>query len=172
MNTTFYGTLNSSLQNMIPTTKWYLGDNGSTNSNAYNYNVNDWYTYTYSTNTNCGTTTTISTKIGLPYLIDYMYSAPSSTCSRTTMSGSYSNCSSSNWFYLEKNAYNWYTLSSQCRYSTSEYRAYNIYITTSGDTSRVNGSTSYYLYPVFYLNTSIYIKSGNGSNSNPYYINI
>ena len=152
-----YG-IDSSLRGYIETTSWYLYGSRTSQSKQ------NWYLCERGGNscTPSGPSTgdtSVTSKIGLMYLSDYLYA-----------SGYYSNADTStqdmdyfgnkNWLYK---GYEW-TLTPD---SSSTDRVWG-----------VDGGVKYYGYtnyrygsrPTFYLKSSVYVTGGNGSFDNPYTI--
>ena len=150
---------------MIKNVTWYLGGYSSasvTAENFFNYERSTSNNYYYSSNTGYKTATGY---IGLMYPSDYGYSVLSSSCARTVKLGAYNSlaCGGSSW--LKKEALEW-TLSHNTGYSDDV-----LYVHYEGRLANYtyahNGSAT---RPVLYLDSSVYIIKGTGTESDPYII--
>ena len=153
-----YG-IDASYRGYIENATWYLYGSGTSQSKQ------NWYLCERGGNscTPSGPSTgdtSVTSKIGLMYLSDYLYA-----------SGYYSNAdtnpqyksyySNKNWLYK---GYEW-TLTP---YASSDYRAWSV--TWGGYASEGNSDESFGSRPTFYLKSSVYVTGGNGSFDNPYTI--
>ena len=98
------------------------------------------------------------------YPSDYGYSVLASSCARTTNLGSYSNstCAGQSWMYGQ--GYEWtITPYSSVRFSVC-------YVSNLGLLSNNFAYTGYVARPVLYLDSSVYVIDGTGTQSDPYII--
>ena len=114
---------------------------------------------------------TISTKIGLMYVSDYLLSLGSSVLSYT----SYTNRTilKTGWMHLSNNdsgapSTSEMTMTRNGAYSDGNYRAW--YVDSEGLVGRIGVHNTHSVRPVFYLTTDIKLDSGNGTSDNPYII--
>ena len=149
--------INDTYRPMIENVTWYLGGHSSTSATAEAF-----YGYERGTTVYSGRPTTATGYIGLMYPSDYGYSVLSSSCARTTNLSSYNNatCAGQSWLYGQ--GYGW-TITP--RSSRSDHVFYLIH-------SGYYGSANYGFSarPVLYLDSSVYVYDGNGSQSDPYII--
>lgn len=161
LNGTYYNSLNSTYRNMISPSTYYLG--GSTTSNYQTLTASGYYnaerdsSQVYSGNP--GSTTQ---NIGLMYPSDYGYAAGES-CLSTALYSYYSSCRNSD--YLFSRVYDWL----QAPYASNSYNAAILYSAghVYGFGNNVNFNFNA-VRPVLYLNTSVQITDGIGSQSNPF----
>ena len=144
--------INDTYRPMIENVTWYLGGYSSTSATAeafYGYERGD---------------TVYSGKVGLMYVSDYGYSVLASSCARTTNLRSYDNatCAGQSWFYGQ--GYEW-TITPSSSYSNRV-----IYVSNSGRLTSTSANNGYSARPVLYLDSSVYVIDGNGSQSDPYII--
>ena len=149
--------IKSAYKGMIKEVTWYLGGFESAKTTPdlmYGYERG---------NEDGGNPKKDSGKIGLMYASDYGYAVPSKNCARTTQLYSYSNsCVTNNWLYghgfewLITNDTSW---SSGC-----------IDLTSRGHLSDQNTGIGYSVRPVLYLDSSVYVLDGDGSEADPYII--
>ena len=152
--------INDIYRPMIENVTWYLGGHSTQSATAEAF-----YGYERGTTVSSGRPTETTGYIGLMYPSDYGYSVLSSSCARTTNLGSYNNatCAGQSWMYGQ--GYEW-TITPDS--SSSDY-VFNV--NSSGNLSNVNGA--YYGYaarPVLYLDSSVYVIDGTGTQSDPYII--
>ena len=151
--------ISATYRNMIANVTWYLGGYSSASATAGSF-----YSYERGTTVYSGSPTEWEGKIGLMYPSDYGYSVLSSSCARTTNLSSYDNstCAGESWLYGE--GYEW-TISP--RSSDSRY-VFILSSIESLNTGYANRGVS--ARPVLYLDSSVYVIDGNGSQSDPYII--
>lgn len=103
--------------------------------------------------------TSVAGYIGLMYASDYAYSTP---CSRSILIDNYGTtaCSGQSWLY----GYNEWTLTAQTTYKKI------FAVTTSGVISGSNLSNNHAVRPSLYLDASVFLISGSGTESDPYII--
>ena len=158
--------INSTYRNMIANVTWHLGG-GSTGTadTCYNLEMNSDKYGEFSE----VPTTNWEGKIGLMYVSDYMYSTLASVCSRTTELDMYNDpehsptCIGENWLFGEGREF---TISVQLGFV--EIITVN---SIDGDILWTRGSRyGYFIRPVLYLNSKVYVVDGNGTESDPYII--
>ena len=151
--------INDTYRPMIEKVTWYLGGYSSTSATAEAF-----YGYERGTTVYSGRPTSTTGYIGLMYPSDYGYSVLSSSCARTTNLGSYNNatCAGQSWLYGQ--GYEW-TITPRSSSSNGVF-----YVLYSG---RLNNGIAYRGYsarPVLYLDSSVYVIDGTGTQSDPYII--
>ena len=161
LNGTYYNSLNSTYRNMISPSTYYLG--GSTTSNYRTLTASGYYnaerdsSQVYSGNP--GSTTQ---NIGLMYPSDYGYAAGES-CLSAALYNYDSSCQYTDYLSIGKTEWLQAPLASHSTYAAA-----------LGSTGRVYGGgrlvarSSNAVRPVLYLNTSVQITDGIGSQSNPF----
>ncbi len=151
--------INNTYRSMIENVTWYLGGYSSTSATAEAF-----YGYERGTTVYSGRPTSTTGYIGLMYPSDYGYSVLSSSCARTTNLGSYNNatCAGQSWLYGQ--GYEW-TITPNSSYS---YVA--VYLSCSGNLSISSADNGYAARPVLYLDSSVYVIDGTGTQSDPYII--
>ena len=151
--------INITYRNMIANVKWYLGGYSSLNVTAAAF-----YGYERGTTVYSGNSTQWEGKIGLMYPSDYGYSVLASSCARTTNLDSYSSstCAGESWLYGE--SYEW-TIT-----PVSSRSDYVVFLYNDGPLNNYNPSAGYAVRPVLYLDASVYIIDGSGTENNPYII--
>ena len=151
--------INDTYRPMIENVTWYLGGNSSTSATAEAF-----YGYERGTTVYSGIPTSTTGYIGLMYPSDYGYSVLASSCARTTNLSSYNKatCAGQSWLYGQ--GYEW-TITPFSSYSVSVFLVDN-----SGFLSYTNAKYGYSARPVLYLDSSVYVIDGNGSQSDPYII--
>ncbi len=151
--------INDTYRPMIENVTWYLGGYSSTSATAEAF-----YGYERGTTVYSGRPTSTTGYIGLMYPSDYGYSVLSSSCARTTNLGSYNNatCAGQSWLYGQ--GYEW-TIT-PC--SSGGSRVFLVYY--SGSLSNSNANLGYAARPVLYLDSSVYVIDGTGTQSDPYII--
>ena len=151
--------INNTYRSMIENVTWYLGGYSSTSATAEAF-----YGYERGTTVYSGRPTSTTGYIGLMYPSDYGYSVLSSSCARTTNLRSYNNatCAGQSWLYGQ--GYEW-TITPVSSSSNSVFRVnYVGYLTYS---SAYDGHAA---RPVLYLDSSVYVIDGTGTQSDPYII--
>ena len=151
--------INDTYRPMIENVTWYLGGYSSTSATAESF-----YGYERGTTVYSGRPTSTTGYIGLMYPSDYGYSVLASSCARTTNLSSYSNstCAGQSWMYGE--GYEW-TIS-----PNSSSSSYVFYLSYNGNLVNFNAGSGFSARPVLYLDSSVYVIDGNGSQSDPYII--
>ena len=150
-----YG-IDSSLRGYIETTTWYLNGSGTAQSKQ------NWYLCERGGNSctpsgpNQGDAS-VTSKIGLMYLSDYLYaSGYYASTDTTTQTAQY--FGNKNWLYKGAD----WTLTP---YASG---AGNVWIVSFGGADYVNSLSPYGSRPTFYLKSSVYVTGGNGSFDDPY----
>ena len=151
--------INDAYRAMIENVTWYLGGYSSTSATAEAF-----YGYERGDTVYSGRPTSTTGYIGLMYPSDYGYSVLASSCARTTNLGSYSNstCAGQSWMYGQ--GYEW-TITPR-----SSLSAYVFNVDSSGHLSNYSAYNGNSVRPVLYLDSSVYVIDGNGSQSDPYII--
>ncbi len=151
--------INDIYRPMIENVTWYLGGHST-----YNATAEAFYGYERGTTVYSGRPTTATGYIGLMYPSDYGYSVLSSSCARTTNLGSYNNatCAGQSWMYGQ--GYEW-TITPVSSYSNSVFHVYYY-----GYLDRYSAYNGYAARPVLYLDSSVYVIDGTGTQSDPYII--
>ena len=155
--------IDDTYRNMIANVRWHLGGHSTTSATA-----DAFYTAERGATVYSGHSTYWDGKIGLMYVSDYGYSVLASSCARTTNLGSYNNatCAGQSWLYGQ--GYEWTITPYSSRYGSL------LIIYPSGNLSYYSTSPSAELAravrPVLYLDSSVYVIDGNGSQSDPYII--
>ena len=152
-----YG-IDASYRGYIESATWYLNGSGTLQSKQ------NWYLCERGGNscTSSGSGTgdaSVTSKIGLMYLSDYLYasgyySSTDTTTNRTLYHGN------KNWLYK---GYEW-TLTT---YASSEK---NVWCVPDDNTGYLSSVSPLGWRPTFYLKSSVYVTGGNGSFDNPYTI--
>ena len=151
--------INDTYRPMIENVTWYLGGCSTQSTTAESF-----YGYERGTTVYSGRPTSTTGYIGLMYPSDYGYSVLASSCARTTDLGSYSNstCAGQSWMYGQ--GYEW-TITPY-----SSYSYYVFYVYYHGHLLSSSANIGYSARPVLYLDSSVYVIDGNGSQSDPYII--
>ena len=151
--------INDTYRPMIENVTWYLGGYSTQSTTAESF-----YGYERGTTVYSGRPTSTTGYIGLMYPSDYGYSVLASSCARTTNLGSYSNstCAGQSWMYGQ--GYEW-TIT-----PNSSSSSYVFSVSDNGTLKRYSASFGYSARPVLYLDSSVYVIDGNGSQSDPYII--
>ncbi len=152
--------INDTYRPMIENVTWYLGGYSSTIATAEAF-----YGYERGTTVYSGRPTSTTGYIGLMYPSDYGYSVLSSSCARTRNLGSYNNatCAGQSWLYGQGSEWTITPLSSS---SYTVFYVYNHGYLSDRNNAR-NGSAA---RPVLYLDSSVYVIDGTGTQSDPYII--
>ena len=164
-NFTSTGIKNTTTRNLISEETYYLG--GYTTSAVYS---NQIYEYERGTTVYTGRPTTWKGKVALAYPSDYGYAVDFEKCSKQLSSYSDSTCTSNNWLkpIITTSRYNWLLNP----YPNNSYDAFGT--DTAGKVHYLNVSVNaaHGVVPVIHLNSELAIKSGDGSNSNPYQLSV
>ena len=107
-------------------------------------------------------------KIALAYPSDYGYAADLSKCNKYLNSYSDSTCTSNNWMKAILGNANFAWLLSGYSNDSSN----NWMVNSRGNVGINNGYNIYGIVPVLYLDSKLNIKSGTGSNSDPYQLEV
>ena len=151
--------INDTYRSMIENVTWYLGGHSTKSATAEAF-----YGYERGTTVYSGRPTTTTGYIGLMYPSDYGYSVLSSSCARTTNLGSYNNatCAGQSWLYGQGNEW---TITP---YTTFSNYVFDLLI--RGTLNNLFANRVFSVRPVLYLDSSVYVIDGNGSQSDPYII--
>ncbi len=161
LNTTYYNTLGSEWTDKIATTNWKVGGNATSNimyttqASAYQNEI-----------VNPAESTTYSAKIGLMYVSDYGYATSPENWNTDLYEYDNDTNRNNNWMFMGL---------SECTISRcSESTDYAFRVDSSGHVSRsiVHITDSLSIRPVFYLESSVVLESGDGTQENPYRIAI
>ena len=158
LNQNYLNNIGSKWNNLIAITSWKVG--GNTNQNIYNVSVKNTYQNEI---ISPATTTTYSAKIGLMYVSDYGYAA--SPEEWNTVLGSIDYTSNDiNWLHMGLSEW---TISPL---SNSGYHAFGVSKTGNVISNYVDISAG--VRPSFYLESTVVLESGTGTQENPYRIAI
>ena len=151
--------INDTYRSMIENVSWHLGGYNDTDATAEAF-----YGYERGTTVYSGNETEWEEKIGLMYPSDYGYSVLSSSCARTTNLGSYNNatCAGQSWLYGQ--GYEW-TITPE-----SSRSRFVFHVGDSGYLYSASADSGYAARPVLYLDSSVYVIDGTGTQSDPYII--
>ena len=151
--------INDTYRAMIKNVTWHLGGHSSTSATAEAF-----YGYERGTTVYSGRPTTATGYIGLMYPSDYGYSVLSSSCARTTNLSSYNKatCDGQSWLYGQ--GYEW-TITPRSSNSNIVF-----FLRNNGFLGYSSAYGGYSARPVLYLDSSVYVMDGNGSQSDPYII--
>ena len=149
--------ISATYRNMIANVKWYLGGYSSANVTATAF-----YGYERGSTVYSGRPTSWNGKIGLMYVSDYGYSVLASSCARTTNLSSYSNstCAGESWL---NRGLGW-TITPISSRSDTAFLLYN------GSVFPNAAFSGFPVRPVLYLDSSVYVIDGSGTENGPYII--
>ncbi len=170
LNNDYYNTLSSDAQNMIGTTKYYLGgySNAQMTSDAiWQYERKNEANRTgYYYGTNPIMQNDANKKIALMYASDYGYAA-SKECTNNLFDYSNTNCKTTN-NWLDKSVTTW--LIPQRSGSSS----YAFFVTSSGNVNYGYNVSNYEfaVRPVLTLSSNVKISGGSGISSAPYQLSV
>ena len=154
LNTTYYNTLGSEWQNLIAETTWQVGgfDIINTTKAIYDDEVGTGQS---------GYEETM--KIGLMYVSDYGYGASPEKWTTALEHPVGENYGTDNWLYL--GSYEWFI-------SRSALEPYAFYVLSDSGGSVYNDYVSrwFFVRPSFYMESSVEISSGDGTQQNPFRI--
>ena len=152
--------INDTYRSMIENVTWYLGGRPGSSATA-----DTFYTAERGTTVCSGRPTSNTGYIGLMYPSDYGYSVLSSSCARTTNLGSYdtATCGAQSWLYGQGTEW---TITPHSSY---DYVAFAFDYSGSLDYGAI-AKVGYATRPVLYLDSSVYVIDGDGSQSDPYII--
>ena len=151
--------INDTYRPMIENVTWYLGGYSDTSAT-----VEAFYGYERGDTVYNGRPTSTTGYIGLMYLSDYGYSVLASSCARTTNLGSYSTASCAGQSWLALGAEGW-TITPDSPTLNGVF-----FVNSSGSLASNAAYAGISARPVLYLDSSVYIIDGNGSQSDPYII--
>ena len=172
LNNDYYNTLSSDAQNMIGTTKYYLG--GYNNYPSFTSDVmwqyerkNEANRTDYYYGTNPIMQNDANKKIALMYASDYGYAASKECTSNLYDYEDSANCiTTNNW--LDKSAHTWLLSQSP----VDSVYTFVVYSTGSVTVSYLVFNAEYAVHPVIYLSSNVKISSGTGTNSDPYQLSL
>ena len=167
-------TLNGESKNMIENYTWNTGGvEGTAKTDTLAFYQAERGTKTgkiCSSGTYCNDTvnrtTTWTGSVALPYATDYAYASSESDCETNMQMRDSSNnyiCKNNNWMFKPNTRY--WTLSPSATSGHSRSVWYVLSVGGVGDYYAAGGGE---VFPAIYLKTDVLIKSGNGSESNPY----
>ena len=154
LNTNYLNNIGSNWSNKISTHTWKVG--GNTNANIRNAVVTTAYQNEI---TNPATNTTYDAKVGLMYASDYGYAAAPSAWSTTLVNYDSSSVKSVDWMYMGLQEW---TMTPRTVLSPGAF-----YVGYAGNVSDFYVSGYLASRPVFYLDSSVKYKSGEGTQSSP-----
>ena len=163
LNTTYLNSLDSTSQNMIENTKYYLGGYKTTTIQKdvmyqYERKING-STYYYGSNPNSWVG-----KLGLMYASDYGY-AVSDECTQNLYDYGNATCKNNNWLFKGNNEW--------LLPHTANGRSFAFVVYSDGHVYGNNVSNKQYgVRPVLYLISSVQITGGNGTIGSPYTLSI
>ena len=151
--------INDTYRSMIENVTWYLGGYSSISATAEAF-----YGYERGTTVYSGRPTSTTGYIGLMYPSDYGYSVLASSCARTTNLGDYDNatCAGQSWLYGQ--GYEW-TITPRSSIKNNVFR-----VADRGYLFASSADDGYAARPVLYLDSSVYVIDGTGTQSDPYII--
>ena len=159
LNTTYYNSLDTTSKNMIENATWKTGGGGWTKISTA-----EMYGYEGTVQSIGSSSLNVTSFIGLMSASDYGYA--SSRCyagSKSLMEYNDVTCTSSNWLSSLINAAEW-TISSPSQDSTAMFL---VYPSGAMDGFFVDND-SVVVRPAVYLKENVFIKSGTGTSSDPY----
>ena len=160
LNTTYYNSLESTSKNMIENATWRIGG-----YSIPDVTTNAMYGYEESLKGASSSSLTTTGFIGLMSISDYGYA--SSHCYKNGQSlNNYDNlvCTNTNW--LKVGIDEW-TLS-----PSSLQNLYAFYVSAEGVAFFGGVPSSLAVRPSLYLKSNVYIKGGNGTRNDPYFLGI
>ena len=167
LNTNFLTYLdgkNAKWKTMIDDTTWYVGGMNTTNGTGINAKT----AYDYEIGVNKDTISTLTAKIGLMYLTDFYYAAPSKYWivkgNHYQRINDYSMSFKENWMSIGLD--DW-TISKNTSYSYVVF-----YVAEDGASSYISSIFPCIVRPVFNLISSIKYVSGSGTSENPIRISL
>ena len=170
LNGEYYNSFDSSFKSLIGETYWNLGG-ASDYTSASNGLASHFYGYERGTTVYSGRPTYWIGKIGLMYPSDYGYATSGGTTTNRTSclakemthwdSSSYSECKNNDYLYNSSLAQ--WTMTTDTNFHSA---VFGVFINAIVGTSDTVGS--YAVRPTVYLNSSVLIVSGDGSQGNPY----
>ena len=151
--------INNTYKAMIENVTWYLGGYSSISATA-----DAFYSYERGDTVYSGRPTTTTRYIGLMYPSDYGYSVLASSCARTTNLGDYDSatCAGQSWLYGQGDEWTITPVSSNSNGA--------FIVSYSGRLRSSDANNGLPARPVLYLDSSVYVIDGNGSQSDPYII--
>ncbi len=126
------------------------------------------YSYERGTTVYSGNSTTWLGNIAIPYASDYGYAADFSKCSKTLDNYYDNTCASNNWMYSIVAQKDGWLLT----HNNTIYTMTNVIDTADANSLGDYVYISCEVVPVLYLNSELSIKSGTGSSSDPYQLQV
>ena len=170
-NFTSTGIKNDATKNLISDTTYYLGGINGNDKDLVLFS-NNAYTYEREKGVYAGRPTTWQGKIALAYPSDYGYAVDLGKCLNKQL-GSYNDttCTSNNWMkiILGTSNYGWLLTPYSGTSSDSSSASWFVF---SGKVAPMHAYVAFGVAPVLYLNPELSIKSGDGSDSNPYQLSV
>ncbi len=151
--------INDTYRPMIENVTWYLGGHSTKSATT-----DAFYGYERGDTVYSGRPPTATRYIGLMYPSDYGYSVLASSCARTTNLSSYDNatCAGQSWLYSK--GYVWTITPDSSRGN------YVFFVYSDGSLSIDDANYGFAARPSLYLDSSVYVVDGDGSQSDPYII--
>lgn len=153
--------IDATYRSMIKSVTWKVGGHTTSSATAETFYTAERGSATGNSNAYAKETTGY---IGLMYPSDYGYSVLASSCARTINLGSYNKptCVGQSW--LRGQGYEW-TLTPR-----SSYSDFVFYVNNNGALASSYASFGYAARPSLYLDASVYVIDGTGTESDPYII--
>ena len=159
LNGTYLNGLGSTWSNLIATTNWKVGGMSYSNSTT----AKQYYTTELGSSSS---STTYSAKIGLMYVSDYGYAASPANWSAALYDYDNDTNRNNNWMYM--GAYDW-TIS---RNSDNTYRAFRVSKSGLVLDLYVNDNSRGGVRPSFYLESSVVLSGGTGTETDPFRLEV
>ena len=156
------GIKNDVTRNIISSNNYYLGGI----QYGLNYYANEIYQSERSSEVYDGNATTWTGKIAIPYPSDYCYAVDLNKCSESLVLYNDTACISNSWISSMFTSDTWLLNPRADTSNQSSSISSNKVLPTVGVDSK------YAVFPTLYLNSELSIKSGTGSSSDPYQLNV
>jgi hypothetical protein len=156
------GIKNDVTRNIISSNNYYLGGI----QYGLNYYANEIYQSERSSEVYDGNATTWTGKIAIPYPSDYGYAVDLNKCSESLVLYNDTACISNSWISSMFTSDTWLLNPRADTSNQSSSISSNKVLPTVGVDSK------YAVFPTLYLNSELSIKSGTGSSSDPYQLNV
>ena len=156
------GIKNDATRNIISSNNYYLGGI----QYGLNYYANEIYQSERSSEVYDGNATTWTGKIAIPYPSDYGYAVDLNKCSESLVLYNDTACISNSWISSMFTSDTWLLNPRADTSNQSSSISSNKVLPTVGVDSK------YAVFPTLYLNSELSIKSGTGSSSDPYQLNV
>ena len=153
--------IDATYRSMIKSVTWKVGGHTTSGATAEAIYTAERGSATGNSN---GYASEVIGEIGLMYASDYGYSVLASSCARTTYMSSYSSSQCAGQSWLGGQGYEW-TLTP---FSSNSNNVFPVYHDGSLDLSHAN--YGYAARPNLYLDASVYVVDGEGTEANPYII--